>query len=382
MTPKIIAYYLPQYHEIPENDEWWGKGFTEWTNVRRATPLFKGHVQPKVPLNRNYYDLMNKETVEWQTKLANDYGIYGFCYFHYWFKDGRKILEKPAENLLRWKDIPQRFCFFWANTQWQRTWSNTSVSGTVWVSRDNPPRGDDKSVLLEQSYGDEEQWRRHFEYFLPFFKDNRYIKIDNEPFLAIYETRSIPHAKEMFALWNRMAKSEGFDGIHLLSVNEDCFDIPGIKGVIRYGGNPVETTGTFRRSLFFRACIHHGLRLLGIENRIYNVWEYKFMWRCLLRVKPLGKGKNYIGVSVHDDDTPRRGARALIYKNVSAKVFRRNLVKLMKRGERVFGTDLLFIDAWNEWGEGNYLEPDEQYGYDFLEAIRSALSEMNENAKR
>lgn len=131
MKTKIVAYYLPQYHEVPENNDFWGKGVTEWTNVRNARPVYDGHIQPKIPLNDNYYDLMDKRTVEWQTALANKYGIYGFCYFHYYFKNGRKILEKPAENLLHWKEINQKFCFFGANDPWKRTWSSTKVGGTT-----------------------------------------------------------------------------------------------------------------------------------------------------------------------------------------------------------------------------------------------------------
>ena len=152
MDIKVVAFYLPQFHTIPENDEWWGKGFTEWVNVKKAKPIFKGHRQPRVPLNDNYYDLSQTETIRWQADLANKYGVYGFCFYHYWF-DGKLLLEKPAELLLEHKDIPLRFCFSWANEPWARTWD-----------------GKQHQILMPQSYGEKKDWQRHFDYLLPFLK--------------------------------------------------------------------------------------------------------------------------------------------------------------------------------------------------------------------
>lgn len=372
---KIIAYYLPQYHEIPENNEWWGKGFTEWTNVKNAKPVFKGQKQPKVPLNKNYYDLMNKETVEWQTKLANDYGIYGFCYFHYWFKDGRKILEKPAENLLKWKDIPQRFCFFWANDQWKRTWSNTDVAGTVWVSEDVRPKGDNKEILLEQDYGNEKDWALHFDYLLPFFKDERYIKVNNKPFFAIYSMDQINCSKEMFSLWTNLAKENGFDGIHFVSVNQECPDNPYIDAILQYGFGTYSRSYHFKQAQFKERIENRFKKIFLRNNKEINrhIWEYSFIWKCITSVKPYGNIPNYAGGDVHTDETPRRGAKALYFKNSSANIFEKYLRKQLERCSKIYKTEYLFLDAWNEWGEGNYLEPDEQYGYSFLEAIRNAV---------
>ena len=164
---KKFAFFLPQFHEIPENDEWWGKGFTEWTNVKDAKPLYKGHQQPKHPMNNNYYNLLHKNVVEWQTELMNKSGLDGFIYYHYYFT-GKKLLEKPAENLLKWKDIPQRFFFCWANHTWNRSWEGK------------------KTILLEQTYGTKDDWEKHFQYLLPLFKDDRYEKRDNKPLLMIF----------------------------------------------------------------------------------------------------------------------------------------------------------------------------------------------------
>ena len=149
---KVIAFYLPQFHSIPENDQWWGQGFTEWTNVKKALPLFEGHNQPRIPLNKNYYDLMDDEVKISQAKLAKKYGIFGFCYYHYWFKNGEKLLEKPAEQMLQNKDVDLPFCFSWANENWSRNWD-----------------GGNQEIIKEQDYGDKSDWEKHFQYFLPFF---------------------------------------------------------------------------------------------------------------------------------------------------------------------------------------------------------------------
>ena len=371
---KIIAYYLPQYHEIPENNEWWGKGFTEWTNVKNCKPVFKGQKQPKVPLNNNYYDLMNKETIEWQTKLANDYGIYGFCYFHYWFKNGRKILEKPAENILKWKNIPQRFCFFWANCQWQRTWSNTNVGGTTWVSDDKRLAGDSKEILLEQDYGTEKDWTEHFYYCLEFFKDDRYIKINNKPFFAIYNLNLIDCAEPMFALWNSLAKQNGFDGIHFVSVNQDGSYNPYIEASLQYGGGTFSEDFFFAKWNFIRNCMNFFLKKVRLEKySVKNIWNYSFIWHCILRTKPFKKIHTYPGAEVKYDETPRRGRKALIFRDASPELFGKFFKKQLTRCRCLYHSDYIFLDAWNEWGEGNYLEPDQEYGYGFLEALKNSF---------
>lgn len=207
--PKTIAIYLPQYHRVKENDEWWGEGFTEWTAVKQAESYYEGHSQPRVPLNENYYDLDDKHTLEWQAALARQYGIYGFCFYHYYFKNGRKILERPAENLLRWRDILLRYCFSWANMSWVRTWHNFTIRGS-WASKFEQYVEGESSVLLEQKYGEEADWIAHFNYLLPFFKDERYIKIDDKPFFVFHEISDIACITEMTSCWRTLAKKNGF----------------------------------------------------------------------------------------------------------------------------------------------------------------------------
>ena len=198
---KVMCMYLPQFHTFPENDEWWGKGYTEWTAVKRAKPLFKGHVQPKVPINGQYYDLVNEgvEILRWQAKLAKQYGIYGFSIYQYWF-NGKQLMERPMEILLANKDIDINYCICWANESFTRTWYGLS-----------------EQILMKQDYGKEEDWCKHFNYLLKFFKDERYIKIDNKPLLQIYRSFDIDCLGEMLDCFSRLAKENGFDGVYIVS---------------------------------------------------------------------------------------------------------------------------------------------------------------------
>ena len=176
---KTIAMFLPQFHRVKENDEWWGEGYTDWMAVKNAQKLFDEHYQPREPLQENYYDLLDKKTFEWQAGLMHKYDIDGLCFYHYYFKDGKKILEKPAENLLQWKDVDMPFCFCWDNTPWARTWS-TIGEKAIWSDKyEKKYDQEGNGILLEQSYGGEKEWREHFQYLLPFFKDNRYLKKKN-----------------------------------------------------------------------------------------------------------------------------------------------------------------------------------------------------------
>ena len=198
---KKYAFYLPQFHTIPENDEWWGKGFTEWTNVKKAHPLYQGHLQPKTPLHNNYYILDNPDVLKWQAELANEYCIDGMIFYHYYFC-GKKLLERPAEILLNNKDIPMGFFFCWANHSWVRSWDGN------------------KKILIEQVYGEESDWLMHFEYLLPFFQDDRYLKVNNKPVFMLFKndfSEKIEYCKYL----NNKCKEYGFSGIEIIETTED-----------------------------------------------------------------------------------------------------------------------------------------------------------------
>ena len=214
---KIIAFYLPQFHCIPENDQWWGKDFTEWSNLKTSKPTFKGQYMPRVPLNNYYYDLTDPNTLLWQSRLAKKYGIYGFAYYHYW-SDGHMLLQKPAEIMLKRKEIDIPFCFSWSNHTWSRVWADKS-----------------NEVLWPQKYGDEKDWKKHFDYLLPFFKDSRYIRIDNRPVMILYNPLGIKEFPEMMELWQRLAKENGLFGIYFLHQQNE-FDHHRERGGNLYDG--------------------------------------------------------------------------------------------------------------------------------------------------
>ena len=193
---KIIAFYLPQFHEIRQNNEWWGAGFTEWVNVKAAKPLYKGHYQPRIPLKNNYYNLLDDSVKKWQIKIAKEHGIYGFCFYHYWFNDGEMLLEKPVEQFLQNENLDIKFCISWANEPWTK----------AWVSKQD-------SVLIDQDYGGRKTWKKHFYYLLPFFKDKRYIVEKNKPLFIIYRPEIIPCLNEMLDYWNDLSIENGFAGI-------------------------------------------------------------------------------------------------------------------------------------------------------------------------
>lgn len=348
---KVIAMYLPQFHEVEENNRWWGKGFTEWKAVKQAEKLFRTHYQPRCPLNENYYDLSERKTMEWQAELMNQYGIDGLCFYHYWFKDGRRILEKPAENLLQWSDIQMPFCFSWANESWVRTWSKLS-DGNVWSSKFETDRAQkEKSILLQQDYGDEEQWKEHFEYLLPFFKDKRYIKIDNAPIFMLYEPASVLCLEQMRVKWNEWAKAEGFNGIYLIGAN--CGQDIYTNVDADYYHEPIHTMKK--------------MRWIPKEDEKPVKLSYDDVWNALLSCD-LKNNKTYLGGFVDYDDTPRHDIGGSVIYGACPEKFQKYFTELLAKNA-ANGNKITFINAWNEWGEGMYLEPDTRYSYGYLEAI-------------
>ena len=353
---KIIAMYLPQFHPIKENDEWWGKGFTEWTAVRNAKPLFEGHNQPEVPLNNNYYDLMKKDVMEWQAGLATEYSIDGFCMYHYWFKNGRRILEKPAENLLRWKDIKIQYCFAWDTTPWVRSWS--ALIGNVWsdVLKENDDKGNVKNkmsqYLLEQDYGGDKEWEEHFYYLLEFFKDERYLRVDGKPVFYFCSAITNPYYERMVYNWQVLAKQNGLLGLYIINQINSSPMTNAIAKVMNPAMVPV---------------------MEKFKTNEMQVCSYEKNWEYFLQI-PHALDKTTIWeVMVSYDDTPRRGKRANILLGASPERFEKYLNEIVKKAKKE-GSPVLFLNAWNEWGEGMHLEPDERFGYGWLEVVRKVLS--------
>lgn len=326
---KVLAMYLPQFHRVKENDKWWGEGFTEWTAVKGAKCLFEGHYQPRVPLNGNYYDLLNHDTMAWQSNLMKKYQIDGMCIYHYWFENGRRILEKPAENLLRWTDISMPFCFCWANETWSRTWKKLA-DANVWSSvHESGSPTDDNGVLLKQGYGREPDWERHFNYLLPFFKDERYIKRDGKPVFAIYKPGKIYSLWDMTNCFHKLAREHGFSGIYIIGMDADW--MMGLDGV----------------------CIrqpYYAMVESSKENDSRNLslssYSYDELWASIQNQKWSTDSTCFCGF-VDYDDSPRRGKDGSVVRGASPEKFYKNFKQLYKKS-LLSGKEFLLLNAWNE----------------------------------
>lgn len=347
--PKIYAIYLPQFHRVKENDLWWGEGFTEWETVRNAKPLFEGHNQPLQPLC--CYDLLDKHVMQEQADYMQKYGIDGMCFYHYYFENGKKILEKPAENLLRWTDINMPFCFYWANESWVRSWSN--ITGNCWTevyesSMDQNGRG----ILLKQDYGGKQEWEEHFRYMLPFFKDERYLKKNGKPIFIIYSPDDIECLEDMKKCWDELVCQAGFPGIYYIGKgeNKDILDAALIQ-------EP-------------QAAMRH--RFFQNDKGIRSLLDYDEVWSNILSLQIReNEKKEYLCGFPGYDDTPRHGKNGTVVTGATPQKFKNYMIRLLLKASRR-DCDFLFLNAWNEWGEGMYLEPDKKWGFQYLKAINDA----------
>lgn len=348
--PQILAMYLPQFHEIEENNKWWGKGFTEWTTVKAAKSLYEGHKQPIQPLE--YYDLLDKKVMEKQAEYMHKYGVDGMCFYHYYFEDGKKILEKPAENLLKWSDVNMPFCFCWENGSWVRSWSN--VQGNSWTELFEPKKYQEKDdILLKQDYGERKEWETHFYYLLPFFKDNRYLKKDGHPIFIIYQPLDISCLKEMKKCWNELMIREGMPSIYFIGRGTDC-------GVLESTliHQPIDAWEALTDKRFQN---EYGLQFY---------LDYDDVWEKILK-KHYTQKNVCLGGFVGFDDTPRRGYKGRVIYGSTPQKFNKYMIRLLLKAKFI-ESEYVFINAWNEWGEGMYLEPDQQWGFQYLEALYDA----------
>lgn len=378
-NPKIIAMYLPQFHQIPENDAFWGDGFTDWIPVRKARPLYITHNQPNVPLDNNYYDLSQEQNVIWQSKLAQQYGIYGFGVYHYWFNSQKQVLTKPAEILRDNVQAPMPYFLVWDNASWKRTWSN--VAGNDWAPmfENGQPTLNKDGILLEYILGNKEDWKIHYDYLRSHFISPNYIKKGNKPIFVIFNYDD--RLDEMAEYWNSLAKDDGFDGIQMIYRYTSKIDLRKDylcnKGAFLYNYEPMTsawTTGSI--TLWYRVVrkIKKILRKVRKDNN-YILYSYDMVWKTILRnAKGLNSDRNIIhGAFVSYDDTPRRGyERGKIIYGATPKKFRKYFGKLIEISQ-IQGKEYIFLTAWNEWGEGAYLEPDAKYEYQYLDAIKNVV---------
>lgn len=365
---KVIALYLPQFHQIPENDKFWGEGFTEWVTVKNAKPIYEGHKQPRVPLNKNYYDLSKRENVLWQTKLAKKHSIYGFGVYHYWFNNDKNLLTKPAEIMRDEENLPIKYFFVWDNCNWKRSWSN--VPGNEWAplaETENMKNG--PIILIPYILGDKSDWKNHYNYVRHHFKSANYEKVNNKPiFSIIWDSDEI---RKMCLYWDDLAKEDGFDGVYWIFKRNKFVNYPQWAHVYNYQPHFMSIWSTSWSNRIKGKL----KRILGIkEVQKLKYYDYDKVWNDIL--KQTKKESNYKiinGAFVDYDDSPRRGdSKAYVFKRSSPEKFEkyfRELVNItMEQGK-----EYIFLTAWNEWGEGAYLEPDEYWNNRYLEVLNNVL---------
>lgn len=357
---KPIAIYLPQFHPFTENDKWWGKGFTEWTNVTKSQPKFKGHYQPQLPSDLGFYDLRLEETMIAQCELAKQYSIHGFCYYHYWF-NGKLLMEHPLEMMLASEKIDMPFCLCWANENWSRRWD-----------------GSEHLILMEQHYNLQDDLE-HIRYLMKFFKDDRYLKIDNKPILVMYRSELHPQIKDTVKLWQNEVKNQGFDGLYLIRMEnfvknldpkehgfdaamEFAPDFSIAKDKILKKKSPLE---------YILKKILHKTGIISNGHFTNQVYSYSQLVNDTLSKTPKGY-KQFRCVTPAWDNSARRQKDATIFHESTPEKFGEWVNKITKFTDENFDGDerVFFINAWNEWAEGNHMEPDLKFGTAYLEAFK------------
>ena len=347
---RVLAFYLPQFHPIPENNAAWGQGFTEWTNVTKAKPMYKGHKQPKLPADLGFYDLRLAESRQAQSDLAMKYGVEAFCYWHYWFGNGKQLLERPIHEVINSGKPEISFCLGWANESWTGRW-----------------HGMDDKILAEQKYPNEQDSINHFNKVLTAFKDPRYFRVENKPLFLIYRPQNLPNPNKFIDLWQNLATDSGLDGIYFVGVygrNNMLHDI-NLDGLISNSPRIFELNPV--KKLFQKISRKSGLELLP---RIYQ-YDELVRQNLDLELRP----NEFPVVIPNWDNTPRSKAKGMVIENSTPEKFESWLRKMVEKvSDKEDDKKLIFIKSWNEWAEGNYVEPDQEYGLSYLEAIQNAVS--------
>jgi len=350
---KLIAVYLPQFHPIPENDKWWGKGFTEWTNVAKAQPRFEGHYQPHLPTDLGFYDLRLNDVQIEQAELAKRYGIHGFCYYHYWFH-GKRLLETPIENMMKTGKPDFPFCLCWANHDWSNTWDT----------------GGNK-VLMKQTYSTEDDLN-HIKVLIEYFKDKRYIRVNNKPLFFIWSAKDIPDVKTTISIWRSEAKKYGLE-LCICKVERHNDE----------GGDPISDgfdCTTYQQPDRTQLPTHKDY---SVDKKV-EIYNYEDYAKNMIN-KPTPKYKFYPSICVAFDNSPRRvEGYATVFKESSPDKYQYWLEKTIEKVEKDTLNDdkIILLNAWNEWAEGNHLEPDRKFGHGYLQATYNAVQNVYENNKK
>ena len=351
---KLIAFYLPQYHPIPENDEWWGKGFTEWTNVTKAKPWFRGHYQPHLPADLGFYDLRLPEAREAQANIAKQYGVHGFCYYHYWF-NGRRLLERPFNEVLASGRPDFPFCLCWANENWTRGWD-----------------GAERRILVPQAYSHQDDLN-HIRWLLKAFEDRRYIRVEGKPLFLVYRAGDFPSASQTAETWRAEARKAGIGDLFLCAVGSNFHRSRVDPTQIGFDAAVEFQPSLFRPRSFLRRVRDRLLR--GVSNNL--TLEYSEIVERSLEV-PNPPYRWFRCVTPSWDNTPRRKTRVLILNGACPEKYGDWLEGIIRRSPTVANGDkVVFLNAWNEWAEGNHLEPCQRWGRAYLEATRAALDGLH-----
>ena len=351
---RVVAFYLPQFHPIPENDEWWGPGFSEWTNAARARSLFRGHAQPHLPADLGFYDLRLSESREAQAELARRYGVEAFCYWHYWFA-GRRILERPYDEMLSNGRPDFSFCLGWANQTWSGIW-----------------HGAQDRILIEQTYPGPEDDRLHFQHVLSAFRDARYFRVDGRPLFYVFRPELLPDPSAFVDRWQTMAQQSGLGSLYLVAENSDLLGEGSVYPTARRDG--------FDAIVYVRlpAQVGRWERMRMRAARKLLRWPERYRYARVFPEPPaaLRQDTTYPCVYPNWDNTPRSGRSGLVITHSSPEAFRSHVhAAVQSLLGRTFEHRLLFVKSWNEWAEGNYLEPDLEHGHGFLRALADVIFE-------
>ncbi len=385
MKARVIAYYLPQFHPIPENDAAWGPGFTEWTNVAKAKPLFRGHYQPRIPADLGFYDLRLPEVREQQAALAREAGVEGFCYWHYWFGNGRMLLQRPFQEVLKSGHPDFPFCLAWANHDWtMNTWKN-----------DHGRTG--KTMIAEQLYPGDADYRAHFEYCLPAFRDHRYLTVEGKPLFVIFDPYFFTDVTHFMELWRKLALQNGLPGIYFVALTKSTTtatrkgdgtferhlpDLESSKKVFQdildLGFDGINSFGKPRAEMIEGGRTVNLIRK-GLHERISWLPAIRYDYPRVVRhfFAPEDSWDNvFPSVLPGWDRSPRIGTEEGIYIHATPKNFEHHLEDALKVVEKKDDDHrILFLRSWNEWAEGNYVEPDLRYGHGFLDALARTIKD-------